>query len=81
MGGVDLTVCSQFSWNRVSIQHENNSSKAYVVTALFVGLNIFKRPATFVLPRYFHFRLSALVAYKRSGVYIIQISTAIGCGR
>ena len=30
------------AWNRVSIQHENNSSKAYVVTALFVGLNIFK---------------------------------------
>ena len=50
MGGVDLTVCSQFSWNLVSIQHENNSSKAYVVTALFVGLNIFKKPTTFVLP-------------------------------
>ena len=80
MGGADLTVCSQFSWNRVNIQHENNYSNVYVVTALFVGLNIFKKPATFVLPRYFHF-IAALEAYKRSGVYIIQIFTAIGCGR
>ena len=67
MGGVDLTVCSQFSWNRVSIQHEKNSSKAYVVTALFVGLNIFKSQLlSFYLVTFIS--TTALVGYKRSGV-------------
>ena len=50
MGGVDLTFCSQFSWNRLHIQHENNSSNAYVVTALFVVLNVFEsQPLSFYL--------------------------------
>ena len=50
MGGVDLTFCSQFSWNRLHTQHENNSSNAYVVTALFVGLNVFEsQPLSFYL--------------------------------
>ena len=65
MGGVDLTVCSQLSWNRVSIQHENNSSKAYVVTALFVGLNIFKSQLlSFYLVTFIS--TAALIGYKRS---------------
>ena len=50
MGGVDLTFCSQFSWNRLHIQHENNSSNSYVVTALFVVLNVFEsQPLSFYL--------------------------------
>ena len=65
MGGVDLTFCSQFSWNRrLHIQHENNSSNAYVVTVLFVGLNVFEsQPLSFYLVTFSS--IAALVTNKK----------------
>ena len=64
MGGVDLTLCSQFSWNRLHIQHENNSSNAYVVTSLFVGLNVFEsQPLSLYLVTFIS--IAALVRNKK----------------